>query len=144
RLMPCLALAAAGGAFPAYVAALYGLPLLAALPLGIAGALAVFALLRPLADRAFVVQINSHWPYLCAFVRGEPSCFDRPIEVCAQRLIAAARAREADEIVVVGHSGGGALAPAGAARALGPAPPVRRPGRPPLPPTPGSDAPGAA
>jgi len=143
-LIAWIALSVAGGVLAAYVAARYGLPLLAALPLGIAGAVAVFALLRPLADRAFVVQINSHWPHLCAFARGEPSCFDRPIEVCAQRLIAAARAREADEIVVVGHSGGGALAPAVVARALELAPDVGRRGVPVVLLTLGSIAPGAA
>ena len=62
------------------------------------------------------MQINSHWPPLCKFARGKPSCFDAPIEAAAQRLVTAAR--EVDEIVVVGHSGGGALAPAVVARAL--------------------------
>ena len=60
-----------------------GLPVLAGLVIGVALRSAIFALLRPLADRWFVVQINSHWPYLCEFARGEPSCFDRPIEACA-------------------------------------------------------------
>jgi hypothetical protein len=113
-----IVLSLAGGALAAYVAVRYGFPIVAALPLGIACAFAVFAVLRPLADRWFVVQINSHWPHLCAFARGEPTCFDLPIESCAQRLVAAARAGEADEIIVVGHSGGCALAPAVVARAL--------------------------
>ena len=143
-LIAWIALSVVGGVLAAYISARYGLPLLAALPLGIAGAVAVFALLRPLADRAFVVQINSHWPYLCAFARGEASCFDRPIEVCAQRLVAAARAKAADEIVVVGHSGGGALAPAVVARALELDPDVGRRGVPVVLLTLGSIAPGAA
>src|SRR5262249_60890590 len=66
----------------------------------------------------------------CEFARGEPSCFDRLIDACAERLIAAARANEADEIIVVGHSGGGALAPAVVARALERDPDVGRPGPP--------------
>src|SRR5262249_58457875 len=98
--------------------------------IGIACAFAIFALLRPLADRWFVVQINSHWPHLCEFARGEPSCFDRLIDACAERLVAAARANEADEIIVVGHSGGGALAPAVVARALERDPDIGRRGPP--------------
>jgi hypothetical protein len=138
-----LALSLAGGAVAAYIAVRYGFPIPAALPLGVAAAFVVFALLRPLADRWFVVQINSHWPYLCAFARGEPSCFDRPIETCAQRLVAAVRAGEADEIIVVGHSGGCALAPAVVARALELDGDVGRRGTPLVLLTLGSMAPGA-
>src|SRR4029077_5239497 len=75
-------------------------------------------LLRPLADYLFVVQINSHWPYLLEYARGGPSCWDRCIEAGANRLVEIARANQADEIVVVGHSGGGVTAPAVVARAL--------------------------
>jgi hypothetical protein len=85
---------------------------------GVAVAVACFWLLRPLADKLFVVQINSHWPYLLRYARGEPSCFDHCIEAGAQRLVAIVNAKAADEIVVVGHSGGGVLAPAVVARAL--------------------------
>jgi hypothetical protein len=137
-------LSVGGGALAAYFAAKYGLSVLAALPLGIACAIGVFALLRPLADRWFVVQINSHWPHLCAFACGERSCFDRPIEVCAERLVAAVRAEAADEIIVVGHSGGGALAPAVVVRALELDPDVGRRGPPLVLLTLGSIAPGAA
>lgn len=139
-----IVLSVAGGVLAAYATAQYGLSALLSLPLGIACAFAVFALLRPLADRAFVVQINSHWPHLCAFARGELSCFDRPIEVCAERLVAVARVKEADEIVVVGHSGGGALAPAVIVRALELDPDVGRRGPPLVLLTLGSIAPGAA
>jgi pimeloyl-ACP methyl ester carboxylesterase len=52
------------------------------------------------------------------YARGEPSCFDRPIEAGARRLVEVAHTTDADEIVVVGHSGGGATAPAVVARAL--------------------------
>jgi hypothetical protein len=85
---------------------------------GLAAAVGSFALLRPLADKFFVVQINSHWPHLLPFCRGEPSCFDHFVEACAHRLVEAARGRTAEEIVVVGHSGGGVLAPAVVKRAL--------------------------
>src|SRR2546428_11536479 len=116
-----IVLSVGGGALIAYVVAQYlGLPALVGLLIGIASAFAIFALLRPLADRWFVVQINSHWPHLCAFARGERSCFDPLIDACAERLIAAVRADAADEIIVVGHSGGRALAPAGLAPRLRP------------------------
>jgi hypothetical protein len=95
-----------------------GGPLVFAVIVGVVAALVCFRLLRPLADRWFVVQINSHWPYLMEYARGEPSCFDRPIEAGARRLVEIARANEADEVVVVGHSGGGVTAPAVVARAL--------------------------
>jgi pimeloyl-ACP methyl ester carboxylesterase len=64
------------------------------------------------------VQINSHWPYLLEHARGEPSCWDRCIEAGAHRLVDIAKVNAADEIVVVGHSGGGVTAPALLARAL--------------------------
>jgi pimeloyl-ACP methyl ester carboxylesterase len=94
-------------------------PLAFTVIVGVAAAIGCFKLLRPLADKFFVVQINSHWPYLLEYARGDwPSCWDRCIEAGAQRLIEIARANEADEIVVVGHSGGGVTAPAVMARAL--------------------------
>jgi hypothetical protein len=137
---------AAGGGWLAGVAAvaLIGLPASAGVAVGVVAAPLIFLALRPLADRWFVVQINSHWPYLCAFARGAPTCFDAPIEACAQRLVAAVRADEADEIVVVGHSGGGALAPAVVTRALELDPELGRRGPPLVLLTLGSIAPGAA
>jgi len=118
-LIHWLGLSALGGYLIAYLAGRYlGAPTAAGVVIGIAAALACFKLLRPLADRWFVVQINSHWPYLLEYGRGEPSCFDRPIEVGAQRLAEVARLNQCDEIVVVGHSGGGVTAPAVVARAL--------------------------
>jgi hypothetical protein len=140
-----LVLSAGGGwLVGAAVTAYLGLPGLAGLLIGVAVALAIFNGLRPLANRWFVIQINSHWPYLTAFARGEPTCFDAPIEVCAQRVIEAARANAVDEIVVVGHSGGGALAPAVMTRALDLDPEVGRRGPPIVLLTLGSIAPGAA
>ncbi|HVD72798.1 MAG TPA: hypothetical protein VNC81_04350, partial [Xanthobacteraceae bacterium] len=114
-----LALAVGGGWLIALAAMhVLGLGGAASVPIGILGAIAIFFALRPLANRLFLIQINNHWPYLCAFARGEASCFDAPIEACAQRVIAAVRANDADEVIVVGHSGGGALAPAVIVRAL--------------------------
>ena len=140
-----LLLSAGGGWLIGELAARYlGLPDVAALLVGVAGAFATFALLRLLANRWFAIQINSHWPYLCEFARGEPSCFDRPIDACVERLIAAARANAVDEIVVVGHSGGGALAPVVLARALARDPDLGRRGPPIVLLTLGSIMPGAA
>jgi hypothetical protein len=143
-LMWWILLSVAGGGLIAYASAQYmDLPGVGLL-IGIAAGFAIFALLRPLADRWFVVQINSHWPRLCEFARGEPSCFDKLVDACAQRLMAAARANEADEIIIVGHSGGGALAPAVIVRALDRDPDVGRRGPPLVLLTLGSIAPGAA
>lgn len=122
----------------------YAIPGLAALPLGVLAGTAIFFALKEVAKRTFVIQINSHWPYLCEFARGEATCFDAPIEACAQRVLAAVRANEVDEIVVVGHSGGGALAPAVITRALELDPEVGRRGPPLVLLTLGSIAPGAA
>ena len=140
-----LALSAGGGAIVALAAMRHlGLPGPAGVLVGAVAAIAVFFALRPLAQRWFVIQINSHWPYLCEFARGEATCFDAPIEACAQRVAAAARANEAAEMVVVGHSGGGALAPAVVARALEIDPDVGRRGPALVLLTLGSIAPGAA
>ncbi len=140
-----LALSAAGGWLAAsLLARLAGLPLLVTVPAGVAAAIAVFVMLRPLADRWFVVQINSHWPYLCEYARGEATCFDAPIEAGARRLVETARANAVDEIVVVGHSGGGAIAPTVITRALELDPEVGRRGPPVVLLTLGSIAPGAA
>jgi pimeloyl-ACP methyl ester carboxylesterase len=137
---------AAGGGWLIALAAMHGLGLggAASVPIGVIGAIAIFFALRPLANRLFLIQINNHWPYLCAFARGEATCFDAPIEACAQRVIAAVRANDADEVIVVGHSGGGALAPAVIVRALELDPDIGRQGPPLVLVTLGSIAPGAA
>ena len=143
-----LLLSAAGGWLVALgtarVFGLGGWGNLAAVPVGVLAAIAIFLALRPLANRLFLIQINNHWPYLCEFARGEATCFDAPIEACAHRVIAAVRANDADEVIVVGHSGGGALAPAVIVRALELDPDIGRKGPPLVLVTLGSIAPGAA
>lgn len=84
----------------------------------LAAGVAVFALLRPLADRWFILQIANCWPYVREFARGEATGYDRPIDIFAARIVAAARANEADELVVIGHSSGGGIGAAVVARAL--------------------------
>jgi pimeloyl-ACP methyl ester carboxylesterase len=65
-----------------------------------------------------VIRVNNHWPYLREFGRGEASCFDRPIEIGAAHLKDLVNASDADEIVIIGHSGGALLAQCMVARAL--------------------------
>jgi hypothetical protein len=118
-MLDWLLLSAAGGALVAFVLTQFlGVSAYLSAAIGVVAIYACFKLLRPVADRWFVVQINNHWPYLCEFARGEPSCFDPAINACAERLIAVARANAVDEILVIGHSGGGVTAPAVVARAL--------------------------
>jgi hypothetical protein len=118
-LLIWVALGAAAGWLAALAAMHWaGVPGLVAGAIGVLIAIAVFALLRPVFNRWHVTQIINHWPLLRRFARGEPSSFDRPIEDGARHLIAMAQANDADEIVVVGHSGGGVLAPTIVARAL--------------------------
>ena len=78
----------------------------------------LFALLRPLADRSVLLQVANGWPVMRDFARGRPSGYDRPVEAFAQQLVAVARASEADEILIIGHSAGGLTAPIVATRAL--------------------------
>jgi pimeloyl-ACP methyl ester carboxylesterase len=104
----------------AWTVARHGLDLHALISLAISAAafFGIFMALRPLADRWFVIRVNNHWPYLREFGRGEATCFDRPIEVGAARLRELVNANDADEVVLVGHSGGAPLAQCLVARAL--------------------------
>lgn len=118
-LLVWIAIAVAGGWLAAYAAMrLAGLPGIAALVVAVAAAAAIFAALRPLADRWFVLLVTNGWPYLREFARGAATGYDRSNELLATRIVAAAGAGEADEILVVGHSSGGVTAPAILARAL--------------------------
>jgi len=96
----------------------FGLPPVASIPIATAlGATTLFAL-RPLADRWRVVQIVSSWSTFRRFGRGRATWIDHAVERGARHLVAAARAGEADEIALVGHSSGGSIACAIMARAL--------------------------
>ena len=104
----------------AWATARYGLGLNASISLAISVAIlfAIFMALRPLADRWLVIRVNNHWPYLREFGRGEATCFDRPIEIGAARLKELVNANDADEVVIIGHSGGAPMAQCMVARAL--------------------------
>ena len=118
-LLAWLALSLAAGALLGYVTLRWlSFPALAALFCLAAGAILTFVLLRPLAERWFVIRVTNGWPYLREFARDAPSGYDRSIDVCARRVVLAAQAAEVDEILIVGHSAGGVIAPAVAARAL--------------------------
>jgi hypothetical protein len=94
----------------------------ASVPAGVfAGAVvaaALLALLRPLSERSVLLRVANGWPIMRDFARGRPSGYDRPVEAFARRLVAAARAGEAEEILIVGHSAGGLTAPIITTRAL--------------------------
>lgn len=95
-----------------------GVPLAASIITAVAAAVATLFALRPLAARWRVVQIASCWSTLRRFGRGRPTWLDHVVETGAQHLVAAARANAADEIALIGHSTGGAVACAIMARAL--------------------------
>jgi pimeloyl-ACP methyl ester carboxylesterase len=95
-----------------------GLPISLAVAGGLLTAFVALFALRPLVDRWRVIQICSCWATLRKFGRGRPTWIDRVVEAGAQRLLAAARANEVDELVLVGHSTGGVLAAAITVRAL--------------------------
>jgi len=118
-LLVWIAASMAVGALAWYIARhKLGVPVSIGLGISVATFFATFMALRPLANRWFVIRVNNHWPYLREFGRGEPTCFDRPIEVGAARLKELASGNDADEVVVVGHSGGAPLAQCIVARAL--------------------------
>jgi hypothetical protein len=96
----------------------FGLPLAASVIVAVAAGTAALYALRPLAQRWRVVQIASCWSTLRRFGRGKPTWIDRMVETGARRLVAAAHAGEADEIALVGHSTGGAVACAIMSRAI--------------------------
>lgn len=107
----------AGIAADTLLSTLAGVSQLVAAILGGLFATMVFLALRPIAERGFVLQIANCWPYVREFARGEPSGYSQSIAALTERIVAAARANEADEILIVGHSAGGGIAPVILARA---------------------------
>jgi hypothetical protein len=114
-----LAVALAGGGTVALLATRFaGTPAWATIIVALAAAFGLFMALRPLASRWLVLQIANCWPYVREFSRGQPSAYNRPIDVYAQHIVTTASASDADEIVIIGHSAGGGVASAVVARAL--------------------------
>jgi hypothetical protein len=75
-------------------------------------------------------QLNNCWPFLREFARGERTGFDRSLDILASRIVASARAGDADEILLIGHSAGAMLALTAMAKALERDPDVGRHGTP--------------
>lgn len=114
-----VALAAMAGVAVGYTLSKYlSLPALPVVIAAFAAAYLAFVALRPLAKRWRLIQIGSCWSTLRRFGRGRATWIDHIVEAGARRVIAAARANETDELVVVGHSTGGVIASAIMARAL--------------------------
>lgn len=109
-LLAWIALALAVGWFAASAVAPSGGPGVVKFALATVFAGGCFTLLYPLAAGMFVNQLNNCWPYLREFARGEPTGFDRPLDMLADRIVTAARTNQTDEILVVGHSAGAMLA----------------------------------
>ena len=118
-LLSWIAASVAAGVLAGYIAG-HNLGMARSIEIGIsvAFAFAIFMALRPLANRWLVIRVNNHWPYLREFGRGQASCFDRPIEIGAARLKDLVNSNDADEVVIIGHSGGAPLAQCMLARAL--------------------------
>ncbi len=95
-----------------------GWPLWAAIMSSLAAAVLVAVALRPLADRWRVIQLSNSWTDLRRFGRNRSTRLNRAIDAGAQRVIAAARTNEVDELAVVGHSSGCVIASAIMARAM--------------------------
>jgi hypothetical protein len=129
-LLAWLALAVAIGAVIGYAGTAHlGLSTPAGITTSLLAALASFLALQPIADRWGAIQIPSCWVVLRRFACGRETWLDQIIDAGARRLIAAAQANDADELVVVGHSAGGVIASAVMARALEFNPDLGREGR---------------
>src|SRR5262249_14078134 len=114
-----IAVAIAGGLLAAMLATrLVGAPAPVTVVIALAVGVGLLVLLRTLADRWRILQVATCWPYVREFARGEATGYDRPIDIFAARIVAAARDNEADELVVIGHSSGGGIGAAVVARAL--------------------------
>src|ERR1700678_349814 len=94
------------------VVASYSSSTIAGLVVAIIALLVCVFALRPIAEQMGAVQIGSCWLVLRSFCRGRSTWLDHAIEAGASRVVAAARANDADELVVVGHSSGCVIASA--------------------------------
>jgi hypothetical protein len=117
-LVAWLAVTLAAGCGAGFAIARASASLPAGILAGVVVTAALLALLRPLVDRSVLLRVANGWPIMRDFARGRPSGYDRPVEAFARRLVAAARAGETEEILIVGHSAGGLTAPIVATRAL--------------------------
>ena len=95
-----------------------GLPSVIAGITGLICAALLFDALRPVTDRWYINHLIKAWLFIFDYVGGRRSDFEQRMEKFAARLVAAVRAGDADEIVIVGHSGGSISAPLVVEKAL--------------------------
>ena len=88
-----------------------------ALTLGVAGL--VFSLAYPLGERWFVWHLMHDWVFNFQHGMGWRRDYERRVELFATHLASVLRDREADEILVVGHSSGSSMAVEIVAAAVG-------------------------
>jgi hypothetical protein len=92
--------------------------LLAAIPDGLAVLGVAFWLGVKLARKWYVFHLLDAWLWIDDWVKDRKPEFTDRLDVLAQRIVAGARQSDADEIVVIGHSGGAAFCVPVMARAL--------------------------
>lgn len=95
-----------------------GWPTLPALIVSVFAGLLALHVLRPIAQRLRIIQINSCWATVRKFARGHPTWLDEAVEAGARHVVNAAQADDVDELLIVGHSAGGITSTAIMARAL--------------------------
>jgi hypothetical protein len=118
------------GAVAGFAADSAGSPLWLAALLGAGLAAGIYVLLRPLADRWFVVQLVDDWLWGNDWANGRRADYEARMDEFARRIVARARAGGADEIVVIGHSAGATTVIPVIARALALDPDFARAGPP--------------
>jgi hypothetical protein len=116
-LLAWLSVAAAIGGMAGYLTDGLGLSARVGIAAALLATLASFLALRPVASRWGAIQIPSCWVVLRRFARGQATWLDQAIDIGARHVVAAAKASDADELVVVGHSAGCVIAAAVMARA---------------------------
>ena len=98
--------------------AIAGLPPLLALGLAAAVAVATYVPLRRLGDRWSILAMADAWIWFRDWAKGLRPDYENRIDVLARRVITEMRRSDADEVVLIGHSGGGTTAIPVVARAL--------------------------
>ena len=86
--------------------------------LGLAVAIGVFQLMRPLGDRWFVWHLTQDWIFNCQHGSRLRPDYEARVNRFAERVVEIARAGDADEILMVGHSSGAVMGVEVMARAL--------------------------
>ena len=96
----------------------FGLPMLAGLMIAAAVAVATYFPIRRYGDRWSIIAMADAWIWFRDWGRGLRPDYEDRIDAFARRVIAEMRRSDADEILLIGHSGGGTTAIPVVARAL--------------------------